>query len=73
MSIESSRIRAFFGVGAHVCLGKALSMRAWQHVSRTLRQQTARIELVDYRYRRSDHLFNAPEAMTIKVIHERNS
>lgn len=56
----------FFGAGAHVCLGKPLSLELLGGIRDRLARMTTRVTITDYRLRKDD-VFLLPETFTITV------
>jgi cytochrome P450 len=48
-----------FGVGAHTCLGRPLSLDIWRGIGRIFAETTTRVEIVDYALR-DDEVFAYP-------------
>ncbi|WP_010140904.1 hypothetical protein [Oceanicola sp. S124] len=56
-----------FGIGAHVCLGKHLSIKAWQMMVAALRSHPGTLTVTEHRFRPNDYLFNADDALIVAV------
>lgn len=67
---QDGRPAELFGLGTHVCLGKALTQRAWKALTEILSTFDARVCLLEYQYRRPDFLFNAPRKMEVSITHD---
>lgn len=57
----------FFGVGRHTCLGKQISLQAWEMLITKLSKVQASIDLLEIKYPESDFVFNRPNMMKAKV------
>lgn len=57
----------FFGAGAHLCLGRALSLDLWAEIGRQLRAAPVRLRRTGYALRRDD-VFCIPERLEIEVL-----
>jgi len=66
---EPERATDLFGVGAHLCLGKAISQQVWLDLTAALAALPVRLSLIEHAWRRSDFLFNAPSQMRM-VFHD---
>lgn len=65
---EDPRARlSFFGAGAHLCLGRALSLDLWRSLATALRGLRMIPTITDYQLRRDD-VFHLPQSFTIKVL-----
>ncbi len=60
-----SRI-GFFGAGAHVCLGRALTLDLWRGISRFMAQSTARPHVLEFALRRDD-VFHIPQILFLEI------
>lgn len=63
---EADRLR-FFGVGAHLCLGRALALDLFGALSDFLARQPGRVEVTCYRLREDD-VFLCPDRFDIRVL-----
>jgi hypothetical protein len=58
-----------FGIGAHICLGKAISMRTWKSLTLRLSRIDTKLNVVEHSMRRPDFLFNAPSSLKVSISH----
>jgi len=56
-----------FGVGAHTCLGKPLTIDVWRRLTARLAGLPLHVEVVDYEMRTDDYLFNVPARIMIRT------
>lgn len=61
------RLDPYFGVGRHACLGKAVSLKAWQMLTAALGRIDRRVRIIEVQYRKSDFLFNTPTIVKVAV------
>ncbi|MCR8725577.1 hypothetical protein [Frigidibacter sp. ROC022] len=67
---EDPRARlGFFGSGAHLCLGRALTLDLWSALSACLAQSSARVRVCDYALRRDD-VFHIPQILMLEIATE---
>ncbi|MHA3915924.1 hypothetical protein [Halovulum sp. GXIMD14793] len=59
--------RDYYGIGAHVCLGKAISMRAWTIFCETLSRVDLVPQIERVTYRRGDCVFNFPTEIKMEL------
>jgi cytochrome P450 len=60
----------YFGSGRHACLGKALSMQAWQILTSAFGTIDKHVEIRTVSYRKSDYLFNSPNVVEVVAHHD---
>lgn len=65
-SDPADRMR-IFGVGAHACLGKRLSMEVWGLITRVLSAKPATVEILEYKVRDWDFVFTCPTRIRMGV------
>lgn len=58
----------FFGYGAHLCLGRKLSVLLWKVIQEAMHDFPAEIDITDYALRKDD-VFNIPKTFQIEVKH----
>ena len=58
--------RMLFGAGAHVCLGRPLSLALWTALTAFLQSQTTRVRVLNYALRKDD-VFRMPSELVIEV------
>lgn len=63
---DPGRRMGFFGAGAHLCLGRALSLDLWREIGRAFSTIGARVRVVDYALRKDD-VFAFPERLVLEV------
>ena len=56
----------FFGIGAHTCLGRRMSLRLWRGIVEHLQSRKPSAQVLSYRLRRCD-VFDVPEIFEIEV------
>jgi len=64
---DADELDGYFGAGRHTCLGKAVSVKAWDIMTSILKKTCKRVEISKVKYRKSDFLFNAPSLVEIRV------
>ncbi|SDY66908.1 hypothetical protein [Citreimonas salinaria] len=57
---------AFFGAGAHTCLGRALTLDLWRAFASMLARSGARPRVADYALRRDD-VFHIPQTFVLEI------
>ena len=66
-SEEPARHRGrFFGAGAHLCLGKPVSLDLFREISDHLHQLATRAKVLDFALRKDD-VFNIPDTFEVEV------
>jgi hypothetical protein len=63
-------IDGYFGAGRHLCLGKAVSIRAWHILTAELGKIEKRVRITEIGYRKSDFVFNTPANVEVVVENE---
>lgn len=64
----SSRDRArIFGVGSHLCLGKALSLDLWNGITSCLRGIPLHADIVSHEFRTGDYVFLCPAHLRVRL------
>ena len=58
---------SFFGAGAHLCLGRAISLDLWKVMMVALRTSGARARVQHYSLRRDD-VFHVPETFLLEMF-----
>lgn len=61
------RHRDYYGIGAHVCLGKAVSMQAWTIFRETFSRVDLTPQIKRVAYRRGDCMFNFPTEIEMEL------
>jgi hypothetical protein len=56
-----------FGVGGHLCLGKALSMDLWNGITRVLTKIPLYADIVFHDLRRDDYVFLCPSRLDLRL------
>jgi hypothetical protein len=58
---------AYFGTGAHICVGRPIAERAWVSLAAALGGRDAVLELIDLRYRELDYTLFVPDHAIVRV------
>jgi cytochrome P450 len=67
MSDEQKKL--IFGTGAHICVGKFVTERAWSLLREALLQRRERLRVGNVRFRDFDFALIAPESAEVEVMH----
>jgi cytochrome P450 len=65
-SDEASGRARMFGMGAHACLGRQISLDLWGCLARKLGETAMTAEIVEHTMRRSDFVFTCPERLVVR-------
>ncbi len=56
-----------FGAGAHACLGRPLSVDAWQAIGACLKTLDTRVRLIDYQLAHDEYVFTVPRTFMVEI------
>lgn len=57
----------FFGVGAHTCLGRPVSLDIWREIGRVFAGLSSRVQVLAYKLREDDDVFAMPTELTVRI------
>jgi hypothetical protein len=61
----AGRVR-MFGMGAHACLGRQISLDLWGQLGRKLGETAMSVEILEHTMRRSDFVFTCPDRLVVQ-------
>lgn len=67
---ERTEPDSLFGMGKHVCLGKALTLEIWKILTGQLSEIPKVMRVCRVDYRKSDYLFRTPTKLKVKISNE---